>query len=121
MSRIAKAAAVTAAAGAVLAVGAGVAAADAGARGAAVRSPGVISGNLIQVPIHVPVNICGNTVNGAAALNPTFGNVCINASGHHGNRYEHDRRHHDHGHGGEHRGGRDGHDDGGHDDGHDDD
>ncbi len=41
-------------------------------------SPGVLSGNLAQVPVHVPINVCGNTVNVIAALNPTFGNVCVN-------------------------------------------
>jgi small secreted domain DUF320 len=78
MSRIAKAAAVTAAAGAVLAGGAGMAAADSAAQGAAVGSPGVLSGNLVQAPVHVPVNVCGNTVNVIALLNPAFGNVCVN-------------------------------------------
>ncbi|MEE4541238.1 chaplin [Streptomyces sp. V4-01] len=82
MSRIAKAAAVTAAAGAVLAGGAGMAMADAGAQGAAVGSPGVLSGNLIQVPVHVPVNVCGNTVDVIGLLNPAFGNQCTNASVH---------------------------------------
>ena len=80
MSRIAKAAALTAAAGAALAAGAGVASADAGAQGAAVGSPGVISGNVIQVPVHVPINLCGNTVDIVGLLNPAFGNTCANAS-----------------------------------------
>ncbi|MEC3995472.1 chaplin [Actinacidiphila sp. DG2A-62] len=84
MSRIAKAAAVTAAAGAALAAGAGVAAADAGAQGAAVGSPGVLSGNLVQVPVHVPVNVCGNTIDVIGLLNPAFGNQCTNASIHGG-------------------------------------
>ncbi len=52
--------------------------ADAGAEGAAVGSPGVLSGNLLQVPVHVPINLCGNTVNVIALLNPAFGNTCIN-------------------------------------------
>ena len=78
MSRIAKAAAVTAAAGAVLAAGAGMASADSGAQGAAVGSPGVLSGNLIEVPVHVPVNACGNTVDVIGLLNPAFGNVAVN-------------------------------------------
>ncbi|WSR73336.1 chaplin [Streptomyces sp. NBC_01180] len=52
--------------------------ADAGAEGAAVGSPGVLSGNVIQVPIHIPVNLCGNTVNVIALLNPAFGNTCVN-------------------------------------------
>ncbi|MFM9372856.1 chaplin [Streptomyces sp. Da 82-17] len=69
----------TVVAGAMLAVGgAAPAMADAGANGAATNSPGVLSGNLVQVPVHVPINVCGNTVNGIAGLNPTFGNVCVN-------------------------------------------
>jgi hypothetical protein len=82
MSRIAKAAAVTAAAGAVMSAGAGVAAADAGAGAAAVGSPGVLSGNVLQVPIHVPINVCGNTIDVVGLLNPAFGNQCHNISAH---------------------------------------
>ncbi|MEU9417264.1 chaplin [Streptomyces sp. NPDC051000] len=81
MSRIAKAFAITAVAGSSIAAGAGLAVADAGAHGAAVGSPGVLSGNLVQVPVHVPVNVCGNTVNVIGLLNPAFGNTCINQSG----------------------------------------
>ncbi|MER7204935.1 hypothetical protein CG723_28350 [Streptomyces sp. CB01635] len=66
-------------AGAVLALGmAAPAFADAGTKGAAVGSPGVLSGNVVQVPIHIPVNLCGNTVNVIAALNPALGNACAN-------------------------------------------
>ncbi|GAA2783867.1 chaplin [Streptomyces showdoensis] len=79
MSRIAKAVVLSVGAAAAVAGAAGVAAADAGAEGAAVHSPGVLSGNVVQVPVHVPVNVCGNTVNVIGALNPTFGNTCINA------------------------------------------
>ncbi|MFF4345076.1 chaplin [Kitasatospora sp. NPDC001540] len=57
---------------------AGVASASAGAEGVAAGSPGVLSGNLIQVPVHVPVNLCGNTVSVVGALNPAFGNSCAN-------------------------------------------
>lgn len=78
MSRIAKAAGVALGTGAVMIGGAGLAMADAGANGAAVHSPGFLSGNVVQVPIHVPINVCGNTVNGIAALNPAFGNECEN-------------------------------------------
>ncbi|MFF5531769.1 chaplin [Streptomyces cinerochromogenes] len=81
MSRIAKAAAVAVGTGAVVVSGAGLALADAGAQGAAVGSPGVVSGNVIQVPVHVPVNVCGNTVDIIALLNPAFGNTCANVSG----------------------------------------
>ncbi|WP_030706918.1 chaplin [Streptomyces sp. NRRL F-2580] len=72
--------AVVLAAGALMAVGAASPAmADADAEGKAVGSPGVLSGNLLQVPVHIPVNVCGNTVNVIALLNPAFGNTCVNA------------------------------------------
>ncbi|WTY00114.1 chaplin [Streptomyces sp. NBC_01420] len=62
-----------------MAVGAAAPAfADSGAEGAAVASPGVISGNTIQVPIHIPVNVCGNTIDVIGLLNPAFGNACVN-------------------------------------------
>ncbi|MFF3464395.1 chaplin [Streptomyces sp. NPDC001984] len=66
-------------AGAIMALGvAGPAFADTGATGSAATSPGVLSGNVIQIPVHVPVNLCGNTVNVIALLNPAFGNACTN-------------------------------------------
>ncbi|MGW4706175.1 chaplin [Streptomyces sp. NPDC004285] len=79
MSRIAKAVVLTVGAAAAVAGAAGAAAADAGAEAAAVKSPGVASGNVVQVPVHVPVNLCGNTVNVIGLLNPAFGNTCVNA------------------------------------------
>ncbi|MFI0823457.1 chaplin [Streptomyces roseolus] len=78
MSRIAKAAAVLAGTGAVALSGAGLAVADSGAEAVAAQSPGVASGNVVQVPVHVPVNLCGNTVNVIGLLNPAFGNQCAN-------------------------------------------
>jgi hypothetical protein len=42
------------------------------------NSPGVVSGNVLQVPVHIPVNVCGNTVNVIGLLNPAFGNTCAN-------------------------------------------
>jgi hypothetical protein len=54
--------------------------ADADASGVAKDSPGVLSGNSVQAPIDVPVNVCGNTVNVLAALNKAFGNSCSNTS-----------------------------------------
>ncbi|GEB59150.1 chaplin [Streptomyces gardneri] len=66
--------------GGALALSAGAAHADAGAQGAAVGSPGVISGNTVQLPVHVPVNVCGNTVNVVGLLNPAAGNRCANKS-----------------------------------------
>ncbi|MGW1839233.1 chaplin [Streptomyces sp. BBFR2] len=73
-----------AAAGGILAATVGYAHADAGAQGGAARSPGVASGNSVQVPVHVPVNACGNTVNVVGLLNPAMGNSCVNGSGAHG-------------------------------------
>ncbi|MEV6729638.1 MULTISPECIES: chaplin [unclassified Streptomyces] len=78
MNSAKKAALVLASAGLVAAGAAGSAMADSSAEGAAVGSPGVLSGNLAQIPVHVPINVCGNTVNIIAALNPAFGNVCVN-------------------------------------------
>ncbi|MEV0221394.1 chaplin ChpH [Streptomyces sp. NPDC050704] len=75
---IKKIVAAAAATGGLVLAGAGIAAADAGAQGAAVHSPGVLSGNVIQAPIHVPVNVCGNTVSVIGLLNPAFGNTCVN-------------------------------------------
>ncbi len=43
-----------------------------------IGSPGVLSGNVIQVPVDVPVNACGNTVDVIGLLNPAFGNGCVN-------------------------------------------
>ncbi|MEU2601154.1 chaplin ChpH [Streptomyces hirsutus] len=73
-----KVVAVAAATGGLVLAGAGMAAADSGAQGAAVNSPGVASGNVVQVPVHVPVNVCGNTVSVIGLLNPAFGNTCVN-------------------------------------------
>ncbi|GHB41371.1 hypothetical protein QFZ24_007653 [Streptomyces phaeochromogenes] len=75
---IKKIVAAAAATGGIVLAGAGIAAADSGAQGAAVHSPGVLSGNVIQAPIHVPVNVCGNTVSVIGLLNPAFGNTCTN-------------------------------------------
>lgn len=58
--------------------GAGAAAADSGAQGGASNSPGVVSGNNVQVPVHVPVNACGNSVDVIGVLNPAAGNKCKN-------------------------------------------
>ncbi|MEW2284023.1 chaplin [Streptomyces sp. NPDC047841] len=57
--------------------------ADSAADGSAGGSPGLISGNGIQLPVHLPVNVCGNTVNVAGLLNPAMGNTCANEGGGH--------------------------------------
>jgi hypothetical protein len=75
---IKKVVAAAAATGGLVLAGAGMAVADSGAQGAAVGSPGVLSGNVVQAPVHVPVNVCGNTVTVIGLLNPAFGNTCVN-------------------------------------------
>ncbi|MFD0305690.1 chaplin [Streptomyces sp. NPDC127119] len=55
--------------------------ADSAADGGTAHSPGVISGNTVQLPVDVPVNACGNTVNVVGLLNPAAGNSCANKGG----------------------------------------
>ncbi|MEV0125501.1 chaplin [Streptomyces sp. NPDC050703] len=80
MKNLKKAAVVTVMTGGLIAAGAGMASASHGAEadGVATNSPGVGSGNVLQVPIHIPVNLCGNTVTVIGGLNPAFGNACVN-------------------------------------------
>ncbi|WP_155054103.1 chaplin ChpE [Streptomyces blattellae] len=80
MKNLKKAAAVTMVAGGLVAAGAGMASATDGAvaHGKAVGSPGIVSGNVVQAPVHIPVNAVGNSVNVVGVLNPAFGNMGIN-------------------------------------------
>ncbi|WP_338677790.1 chaplin [Streptomyces sp. SCSIO 30461] len=78
MSRTAKALVLSTVAAAAVAGSAGIAAADSGAQGAAAGSPGILSGNVAQVPVHVPVGACGNTASVIGLLNPAMGSVCVN-------------------------------------------
>ncbi|MYT11328.1 Small secreted domain (DUF320) [Streptomyces sp. SceaMP-e96] len=71
-----KSALVTAGACALVLGGAGIAGADSGAGGAALDSPGVVSGNNIQIPVQIPVNLCGNTVSVIGLFNPSLGDPC---------------------------------------------
>lgn len=73
-----KAALILATAGLAAGSAAGAAFADAGAEGLATGSPGVLSGNALQVPVHVPTTVCGNTIDAIGLLNPAFGNLCAN-------------------------------------------
>ncbi|HSA51520.1 MAG TPA: chaplin [Yinghuangia sp.] len=79
MKKMGKFAVLAAATGCLALAGSGAAMANAGADGAAVGSPGVLSGNNVQVPVHIPINVCGNTINVIGLLNPAFGNTCVNA------------------------------------------
>ncbi|MFH7336296.1 chaplin [Streptomyces sp. KHY 26] len=66
-------------AGVILALGgAAPAFADSGADAVAANSPGVLSGDVVQFPVHVPTNLCGDSVDIFALLNPAVGNTCVN-------------------------------------------
>ncbi|MFG2485393.1 MULTISPECIES: chaplin [Streptomyces] len=79
MSRVLKSAGLALVLGLAVIGGASSASADSTANGAAIGSPGVLSGNVIQIPVHIPINLCGNSINVIGALNPAAGNVCVNA------------------------------------------
>ncbi|GGU86447.1 membrane protein [Streptomyces albospinus] len=98
MNTAKKAAMVLMAVGIATGMSTGAALANSGAQGAAVKSPGFASGNLAQMPIHMPINLCGNSINVVGVLNPTFGNTCINAEPEHHTEirnYHHHERHHE--------------------------
>ncbi|MFJ5778361.1 chaplin [Streptomyces sp. NPDC093094] len=106
-----------AAATGVIAAAGGTAQASSGASGSASNSPGVLSGNSVQAPVHAPVNVCGNTVDVVGVLNPAMGNSCANRSGSPGGAGHQGGGHNGHGNSGGH-GGHGGHsgygDSGGH-------
>ncbi|MFE2927730.1 chaplin [Streptomyces goshikiensis] len=80
-----------AAASSLLSIATGAAYAYPGATAEAAHSPGVLSGNSVSVPITFAPNVCGNSVDGGAALNPAMGNTCATTTGSHVSRdtYEH--------------------------------
>lgn len=75
---IKKIAALTAATSGLVFAGAGIAMADTAASGEALNSPGVGSGNNVQIPVHIPVNACGDTLSIIGLFNPAFDNTCSN-------------------------------------------
>jgi hypothetical protein len=60
-------------------LGMGVAQADSAATGGTTDSPGVLSGNLVQIPVSIPVNLCGNSVSVVGVLDSASGNTCSNS------------------------------------------
>ncbi|MDX3242814.1 chaplin [Streptomyces sp. ME18-1-4] len=78
MSRIAKGLVLTSVATAAIAGASGIAVADSGAEAVAAHSPGVLSGNVIQLPLHDQTNTCGNSTGAGGLLNPAFGTTCVN-------------------------------------------
>ncbi|WP_314244922.1 chaplin [Streptomyces kutzneri] len=79
MSRVLKSAGLALVLGLAVIGGASSASADATAEGFAIGSPGVLSGNVVQIPVHVPINVCGNSINVIGLLNPAAHNTCVNA------------------------------------------
>ena len=66
-------------AGAALMLCAGTASADPDPSGVATDSPGVLSGNVVQVPVDLDLNVCGNSIDIIGLLNPAVGNHCEDA------------------------------------------
>ncbi|MEV0121189.1 chaplin [Streptomyces sp. NPDC050703] len=66
----------------ILSLSGATAFADSEANGQATNSPGALAGNNAQAPLDVPLNVCGNTADVVAGLNPAFGNECENVLGH---------------------------------------
>jgi LPXTG-motif cell wall-anchored protein len=61
------------------------------ARAVATDSPGLASGNVVQVPVDAPLNLCGITANVVGVYDTAAGNTCVNG-GHvheHGHEYDH--------------------------------
>jgi hypothetical protein len=69
-----KFAVLTAATSGLVLAGAGAAMADTSADGSATGSPGVVSGNNTQIPVHIPVNVTGNGINIIGVLDSVFDN-----------------------------------------------
>ncbi|MEU9192890.1 chaplin [Streptomyces hundungensis] len=60
---------------------AGAAAADPNppeATGVAQNSPGLLSGDVIQIPVDLGLNVCGDTIDIIGLLNPSSNNNCAN-------------------------------------------
>lgn len=51
------------------------------ATGATIDSPGIGSGNLIQIPVNAPINVCGNQIDVIGLLNTNHGDSCANNAG----------------------------------------
>lgn len=51
---------------------------DVCAVGVARNSPGVLSGDVVQVPVDAKLNACGNSVDIVGLFNPVAGDICRN-------------------------------------------
>ncbi|HET9381864.1 MAG TPA: chaplin [Streptomyces sp.] len=57
---------------------AGTAVADDGPVGVSKHNSGLLTGNVVQIPIDVQANVCGNSVNVIGWLEPSFTAICVN-------------------------------------------
>ncbi|MFD7030571.1 chaplin, partial [Streptomyces sp. NPDC059917] len=84
-----------AAASSLLSIATGAAYAHTGAGAEAAHSPGVLAGNSVSVPITFSPNVCGNSVDAGAGLNPAMGGTCVTTDGgghaDHSDRAEYER------------------------------
>ena len=76
--KLKKFALLTAATSGLVLAGAGAALADTSADGSATGSPGVGSGNNVQIPVHIPTNVTGNAINVIGLLDSVIGNPSEN-------------------------------------------
>ncbi len=53
----------------------------ASASGTAKNSPGIGSGNLVQIPVSAPINVCGDSISGVGVGDTAAGNSCANGGG----------------------------------------
>lgn len=53
-------------------------AADPKPGGVAVGSPGILSGNVVQIPVDLDLSLCGDSVDVVGLQNPAVGNICVN-------------------------------------------
>lgn len=63
---------------AILGTAGPAAASGAGAIGGAIGSPGLLSGNNIQIPVNIPINVCGDNIGILSALLSSDDTVCVN-------------------------------------------
>ncbi|KAI1297792.1 hypothetical protein EDD11_006925 [Mortierella claussenii] len=46
------------------------------------RSPGLVSGDAVDIPINIPINLCGDSIDIIGLINPVSGNICEQKEGH---------------------------------------
>lgn len=51
---------------------------DVAGQGSARNSPGLLSGNFVNLPVNLPIKACGNSLGVIGIANPASGNACAN-------------------------------------------